>query len=214
MTITLTELQTQVRQRADMENSNFVTDTELTGYINASIAELHDLLISAYDGDYYITAYTFSTVANTDTYALPAAFYKLKGVDIRDGSDWVELLQFNFRERNVNTYTWNVDGPSFRYRLQGSNVALVPTPTSVYSMRLWYIPVATKLVSGADTLADLNQYSEYVVLDAAIKCKEKEEGDVSVLAAQKMAMQQRIVTMAANRDAGTSETIIDVYRGE
>ena len=48
MSITLAELRTQARNRADMESSEFVTDTELTDYINSSIAELHDILIQSY----------------------------------------------------------------------------------------------------------------------------------------------------------------------
>ena len=51
MTITLAELKAQARERADMEGSCFVSDSQLTTFINNSIAELHDILIQAYDGD-------------------------------------------------------------------------------------------------------------------------------------------------------------------
>ncbi len=54
MAITLTELKAESRQRADMENSNLVSDTELTTYINKSIAELHDLLSEAYGSEYFV----------------------------------------------------------------------------------------------------------------------------------------------------------------
>jgi hypothetical protein len=78
MTITLAELRLQSRQRADMENSQFVSDSELTSYINNSIAELHDIMCEAYGSDYYVISAEFSIDSSTDTYALPSDFYEVK----------------------------------------------------------------------------------------------------------------------------------------
>lgn len=214
MSITLAQLKSQARDRADMTNSSFVSDSELVNYINASIAELHDLLIAAYDSDYFITEYTFSTVANTATYALPADFYKIRGIDSRiNGDSWASIQPFNFNERNSNNelVAYLSFGNNIRYRLVGSNLMLSPTPTGVYNMKMWYIPVATKLTLDADTLSDLNQYAEYVIVDAAIKMMAKEEGDVSVLAAQKAELRRRIEVMGQNRNADKSEYISDIY---
>ncbi len=222
MGITLTQLIAQSRQRADQENSLFITDAELTTYINASIAELHDLLISAYDSDYSVSSVTFNTVAGTSSYALPngvaysaaTEFYKLRGVDAAiTGTDYQTLKPFNFNERNRNSeVAWNaLDAPNVRYRVVGSNLMFSPAPTGVYSVKLWYIPVATKLSAGADILSDVNQFSEYVITDAAIKCMQKEESDVSVLMAQKAALAQRIMSMAQARDAGSGDSVSDIY---
>ena len=85
--ITESSLVTRVRQRADMESNNFVSDIEVQTYINGSIAELHDLLIQVYGQDYYVSSNTFTTTAGTDTYALStsagADFYKLRGMDAK-----------------------------------------------------------------------------------------------------------------------------------
>ena len=48
------------------------------------------------------------------------------------------------------------------------------------------------------------------MIDAAIKCMQKEESDVSVLFAQKMAIKERIEVMAQNRDIGDCNRITDV----
>ena len=216
MTVTLSQLRTQSRQRADMENSEFVTDSELNTYINSSIAELHDLLIAAYDSDYSVSTVSFNTASGTSSYALPngtnysaaAELYKLRGVDIRrNNDDWLTLETFNFNERNRT----GEGGIYMRYRMVGANLVLSPDPDGTYEVKLWYIPVATKLTLDADTLRDLNQYSEYVVVDAAIKMLQKEESDVSVLMAQKAALSQRITDMAQNRDAGRPESVSDIY---
>jgi hypothetical protein len=76
---------------------------------------------------------------------------------------------------------------------------------------MWYIPTAPILASDSATLNDLNQYSEYVIVDAAIKMMQKEESDVSVLMAEKAALKRRIEEAAQNRDAGKSESIGDIY---
>lgn len=214
MSITLAQLRTQARDRADMTNSLFITDSELNNYLNASIAELHDLMLACYDSDYYLLSDSFSTVNGTENYALPTDFYKLRGVDVSDGGDeYISLRPFNFNERNskneISSYA--VSGGYFRYRLAGSNLMLNPVPTGTYNIRIWYAPLATKLVADGDTLDDLNQFSEYVIVDAAIKMMQKEESDVSVLMAQKGDIRKRIENMAQNRDAGQPESVSDIY---
>lgn len=214
MSTTLLELRTKARERADMVNSQFVTDSELTGYVNSSIAELYDLLTSAFGSDYNLSSYSFVTVASTQDYALPADFYKLKGVDSQISGDlWFSIRPFNFNERNRNQdIVWGlIGGPSIRYRMVGNNIRFSPMPTGPFNMRLWYVPVAAKLAADGDTFNDINQFSEYVVVDAAIKMMQKEESDVSVLMQQKMELRKRIEVMAADRDIGQPETVSDIY---
>lgn len=215
MSITLAELKEQARFRADQTNSNFVSDPELVTYINSSIAELQDLLISSYGNDYYVSSSVFNTVANTDSYALPADFYKLLGVDAKiNGNDKFSLRPFNFNERNRNDSfsSWGLmTGPSVRYRIRGDNLVFSPQPEGIFEITMWYVPLAVKLVDDTDTLADLNQYAEYVIVDAAIKMMQKEESDIQVLALQKGALVKRIQEMAQNRDAGQPESVSDIY---
>lgn len=215
MSITLGELKTQARQRADMTESSFVEDAELTSYINNSIAELYDLLIQSYGSDYYISQYDFTTVSGQKAYDLPSDFYKLRGVDANYGTNNPTTLdQFNFNERNrfTEVLQWNIDGLyQIRYRLRGSQLLFSSDPDRNVAITLWYIPLATKLVDDADTMDDLNAYSEYVIVDAAIKMMQKEESDVSVLMLQKEALKQRIESASQNRDAGSSESVSDVY---
>lgn len=215
MTITLAQLRTRARQIADKENSQHVTDDELSSYVNMAIAELHDLLIGSYSSDYYISTSIFPTVANVANYALPNDFYKLRGVDAAlTASEYASLRPFNFNERNRNDSfaSWGLmTGPSIRYRMIGSNLVFSPPPDGTFSIRLWYIPQAVVLVADSDSLADLNQYSEYVVYDAAIRILTKEESDISALMAKKQEIVQRIQQMAQNRDADQPESISDIY---
>lgn len=223
MSITLAELKQRSRERADAENSVHTDPgAELTAYINSSIAELHDLLIGCYGSDYYVESCTFNTINGTDTYALPDGtlysgakpFYKLMGVDARiNGNAWYTLRPFNFNERNRNEdISWGLlTGPTIRYRLVGSDLKFSPVPDANAVIKLWYVPPATKLVQETDVLQDLNQYYEYIITDVAIKIMQKEESDVSVLAAQKLDLRKRIENMAQNRDVGNPESVSDIY---
>lgn len=215
MTVTLAELRNRAKQRADMERSGLVSDSEWAVYINSSLAELHDILISAYSEDYKISEYTFSTVQNQNSYDLPPDLYKLRGADLKLRNDeWFTLKRFNFNERNRFTQDglWEIYGlPFVRYRLVGNKILFSPTPDRASEIRLWYHPKAETLVNETDSYDDVNSFSEYVVVDAAIKALVKEESDVSVLAAQKEALRLRIIDMAQNRDVGEPESVSDIY---
>lgn len=211
--VTLGYLIDNARLRADMVGSDFVADEELTAYVNASLSELHDLLISAYGDQYSVEQTTLNTAPNSDTVALPDDFYKLCGLDQPYGGAYIALETFNFVDRNVYQYGAAVlgyYGQYYRYRVIGSTLRLVPTPTSIITLRLWYVPVAPVLEDVDDTYDDVNGYGEYIIVDAAIKCLQKEESDVSVLMAQKMALMQRIERMRINRIVAEPQYVQDV----
>lgn len=221
---TLAEIKVQTRQRADMVDNDFIEDAELSNYINASLAELHDLLIAAYNEEYYMESVSFSADGSSIAFDLPdgdnydsaPAFYKLRGVDVSSdgGSTWSNVKRFNFNKRNSDqsTFAYNLLGnPHLEYRLVGSEIRFNRIPDSNLQFRLWYHPVSTTLVNGADEFTDVNGWVEYVVVDCAIKMLQKQEDDVSVLLAQKAALAERISAMAQNRDANEPETISDVY---
>lgn len=221
--ITLLELRTQSRQRADMERSQLVTDAELTSYVNASTAELYDLLCESYGSEYYVINTEIPVVANQDMYALPdgtlygnaPAFYELKGVDLKIANQsYINVRQFNFNERNRfgDFSVWDLIGiTNVRYRLVGQSLLFSPMPDRNATLRIWYVPLPVQLVADGDTLDDLNSYSEYIITDAAIKMMQKEESDVSVLMAQKEALKKRIIDKSQQRDASVSGSVSDIY---
>ncbi len=215
MSITLLEFRTECRQRADMEDSEFVTDVELTGYINNSISELHDMLIQAYGAEYYVKdSPEFTTASAAKEYDLATViaagdFYKLRGVDAKiNNNDWRTVKPFNFNERNKNQ---NNSGIVFRYRLVGEELHFTPAPEDGTVIKLWYTPVAQTLSLDADSYNDFNNFSEYVIVDCTIKMLLKEESDVSVLERQKAALKRRIEEVSNNRDSGEGDSISDVW---
>jgi hypothetical protein len=217
--VTLANLRSRVRQRSDMENNNFVEDSEINQYICDSYAELYDLIVSRFE-DYYVDdPLEFSLTVGSSTFTLPANFYKLIGVDRAIGtSEYYNIRPFSFQDRNRRRIGDRFRGlyAEVRYRLLGDKLKLTPENEASGDYRLWYVPCYTPLTADSDVVDSFvtrNGWEEFIIIDAAIKCLQKEESDVTVLFAQKAAMVKRIEEMAQNRDAGETETISDVTRG-
>lgn len=223
MSITLADIRTQSRQRADMLESQFVTDSELNSYINASMAELHDLLVAAYNEDYYMENVEFASVEGQIDYDIPDGtnysgakkFYKLRGMDVQVNNDlWTTCHRFNFNRRNEDqsAFAFNMLGlPYLEYRIVGDKVRFNRTPDANSNFRMFYNPAVDVLVNDTDAFDDINGYAEYVVVDAAIKMLQKEESDVQVLMAQKAALKARIEAASQNRDANEPESVTDIH---
>ena len=148
--VNLTELRTLARQRADQENSQFVTDTEITRYLNNSWGELYNLIIENFNDDYYTTSNTFSLTSGTDTYDLPSDFYKSRGVDlVVTSTESVPLRRYNWAQWTRNSVT--VYARDYRYRIQKGSIVFTPSPSSNDSIKLWYIPSPKRLLSKTTT---------------------------------------------------------------
>jgi len=220
---TLAQLRTAARQRADMQASDFVSDSEANDYINQSLAELHGMVVAAYGEDYFVTETSLSYAANAISAALPDGCFKVRGVAalVSEGTPnrYVTLRQYNYNTR----YAWTSPGvgqgivsnqwSNIRYRAENGLLKITPPPTSATTLLLAWIPEVTELVDDTDTTEvndSLNGWLEYVVVDVAIKMKDKQESDTSVLERQREKLVRRIEAETANRDAGDAETIRDV----
>lgn len=226
MAVTLASLRDQTRQRADMQNSEFVSNAELNVYLNNSAWELYDVVVSRFEDQFIFTdsvtglppTYTITDV-NQNWFTLPANFYKLRGVDRQQNQstdNWFTLSRWNFAERNnfitrgLRSY-WGASTAS--YRVLGNKVQILPQGDSAGTYRLWYVPKMTEMTDSVALDSTIEMWSEYVVVDAAIKCLIKEESDTTALMMTKQALLQRIQAMATNRDAGEAERVANVRGG-
>jgi hypothetical protein len=214
---TLGSIRLQAQQRSDMVNSNFITNTEWNSYINASYYELYDILVQKFGDDYFVaTPYTYTTQTNQQLYPLPTDFYKLLGVEIQlntgSPNSWVTLKKFQFIDRNrwsyPNIYTF-YGITNLRYRVNGNNLMIVPINQAGQTIRIWYIPRQTLLTNDGSIVDGVSGWEEYIIVDACIKALTKQETDVSVYMAQKMALLKRIEEAAENRDPGEADHVSD-----
>jgi hypothetical protein len=215
-TMTLLQLRTALRQRTDTENSTFFSDAELNSYLNQSYFELYDILVQKFGDNYYVqTPYTITTDGTNDQYSLPSDFYKLLGVDLALSNSldsFVTIQPFNFSDRNkyaVPNFQSFYGVTNLRYRLNGSQIWFTPIPASGQTVKVWYVPKMTTLTSDTDTVDGVSGWTEYIIVDAAIKVMQKQQDDPSVFLNQKAGLLQRIESAAENRDAGSPATVAD-----
>ncbi len=226
--LSLGQVRLMSRQRADRVNSKFVTDPEWNTYIVQSYFELYDLLVTLYEDYFLAEPLMITTDGVSGTFPLPNGlnyngarpFYKIMGVDMglnNGGNAWVTLKKFEFISRNRYVFP-NVSSTylgvfNARYRVMGTELHMIPTPSGGQFLRLWYIPRLTQPLLDTDVLDGVSGWTEYVIVDAAIKALQKEESDVSVLYAQKVALRARIEESGMNRDAGQPDCISNTRTG-
>jgi hypothetical protein len=214
---TLDDMQRRCLLRAEMPlDTQRYEDGELLNYVNQSLGELYDLLVSSYGVDNFLDAYEFATVAGQTRYNLPVNFYKSAGLDLKaPDNKYYTLSQFNHADRNLylNAPDFFVDGvPRHRYRIRNMHLDILPAPEAAHNCTLHFIPQVTRLVSSSDVISNsiVESWLEYVEVDVAAKLLEKDE-DLERAAGLKQTKQLLIqrIQLSTNRDLETPEVVSD-----
>ena len=191
-TRTLTNLISDVRLRADMASSQFVTDAEVTEYLNQSIAALFNQQVASQGMAYYEKSQTITTVSGTPLYALASDFYQVLMIEASLSGYLVELDPFE--------------------RIDHGRLSQLPISGGL-TVTVTYVPTPPRLSAGSDTFDGQAGWEEWVIVDSAMKCREKEDTDTAALAQRLARIEKLIATMIPNRDAGRPAKISDVRRG-
>mgnify|MGYP003117263191 CR=1 FL=1 len=208
----------RVRRRGDFENSEFVTDEELTDYLNRGLCELWDILVSSYE-NYGMETSSFA-IPGTAPYALPNDFYKLMGVDFTptSGGTTSRVRPFSFQHRNqYSNPVFKATGIDLvEYTLVGDEIKLIPEDLPSGTIKLWYVKTAPQFstTDASSVVSGLTPgYEDYAVTFAVMLAKNKEESDVKFEVSNLERLTARITAAATRRDAGESTSIVDVNRG-
>lgn len=230
--LTQSELRTLIIQRADLSlTDQFITNAELNSVINRSLSKLWDLALEN-DGQIFIpfteVQYSAPTTA-PNTYALTGA-YKVIGVELwadPSGAMRQAILPAMPMElaglMSMNASANTVFGG--KYRLSGgfgltSTAALslqifpIPGPSQIVSVR--FLPPAPILIDDSTPVTFPNGWEEYLVLEGAIYCIGKEEGDTRELERRRDEMALSIRTASSSLDRGQPERVQDLaaYNGD
>lgn len=231
--LSLQELRYRSQQRADRVNSQFVTLPEWNFFVNQSMDELYDLLITVYEDYFMAPRAKFQSVGNQFIYPLPDGlivmqnqsgnnfvpqpFYKLLGVDFglnTNQNAYVTMRKYNLIDRNQFYYptqgntVYSVYNP--RYRVLANNIEFIPTPSPGQPIQLLYIPRLPQLLQETDlTTIGFSGWLQYVIVRTAKYALDKEESDTSKLDQELIFLKARIEESAMNRDAGQADTISD-----
>lgn len=220
MIVTVSEILARCRSMSNTENSLFVTDTEIVGYIDRSYRELYDILTTCYE-NYAISQYSFFTTNGTDLYDLPTDFYKILGLDLTlDPNRSISLVPFMWRERNryrSGLFSPIVPGVIYQYHLAGNQIRLIPNPSAQgANLTMWYVPIPKTLVVTVTDSAKqissvdiINGYDQFIELSVVTWILSKMEQDISQWEVKLREIKQNILDSAANRDAGCPERVTD-----
>lgn len=167
--IDATQLINEIRLRADMQNTQFVTDTEILSYAVQSAYELYDFVIAEHE-DYILSSFLYTVPPGSNLIPLTTVsdFAKFRGLDINLGGQFYTVHSFDWKDRNyyvAQNIALQLGGyVATRYRLQGNNLYLVPTDNAQnYQYRVWYTPQVPPLVLGtaaSGTIQDISYTSQ------------------------------------------------------
>lgn len=198
-TVTLLQMRTDVQVRGGYENSADITTAILNTFINEAVKQVWDILKSKRD-DLLVTSTTTTTTIGVDATALPATFYQLRLLQIADSSSptgWRRLRQVSL---DVSHQFAQLFGKRYRYRLQGANIILHPTPQAVETLRVYFIPVAPALAADGDTFDGVNGYEDLVFQLALFRCRDRQEQDLTSCTREIARLTAQIQSASDGRD--------------
>lgn len=198
-TVTLLSMRTDVAVRGGYENSADITPAILNTFINEAVKQVWDILKSKRD-DLLVTSAILTTAVGVDATALPAAFYQLRKLEIADSSapsGWRRLRQTTL---DVSHQIAQLFGKRYRYRLQGPNVVLHPTPQAIETLRIYFIPTAPQLAADGDTFDGVNGYEDLVFQMALYRCRDRQEQDLSSCTREIARLTAQISSASDGRD--------------
>lgn len=207
----------RARERVDMVNSSFISATEESNYIESAWKELYLDLVAKHE-DIFLNRKTLTTIANNEALDLnelqPFSFTKLRGVQYFDNSKPGNFLgKIDVREemlvssgRTGRPTFYSVHSPT----LGEPRLILYPTPDRVYSLRAHYIPIRSlqDWIGSTGRLSFLGGLSEILEVSVAIKMRDKEEGDCSVLMAEKARLYELLSKAMTPFDEGEPSAVV------
>ncbi len=203
-----------IRDRTDMQDTNYITDTELVRLIDMSNTELYSIITQA-NSTYFKTQTTITTNSTDAEYDLPSDFWQVQGVDFNyDAQRKGTGVQIQFEQRNKyfgrGTYYY-----SNAYYLMGSKIGF-PNPRTL-DITLHYVPTPTEITATTDTINTIQGGWRWIVADVSAMVLDKEESDSSMMLGEKLRLEKRILESLAERDNGiplkvTDENDLDNWR--
>ncbi len=214
--VTLGELRSQAKDRADMVNSSFISDTNWDNYLNREASELYDLLVGSFE-DYFVKTGNLRLVATQESYDLPSDFYKMAKVFWKGPNNrrW-RLRRFAMEEMDYYDEYYSPLGTYsryLRYRILGPKIYFMPDPVEAGDVELFYIPQFVPMKNENQKLSfniPAMGWDDVIIAGAAARALKKEESDPSMLLMEKAQAIENVKNSASDRDAGEPAHVADV----
>jgi hypothetical protein len=179
--MTLAELRTSARRKADEEASGFISEDEANDYINQGMRYVYTKIAQRFENHFVqpgtaLNGGLFSTTSGTSGYSLPTDLMKIVRVEHRttgstSDNDWRRLATTNIANDRMDDYYPLREGymPGFGYFIAGNSIYLKPVPQQSFQIRIWYVPKPTALSLDASEPAVPSEYHELIAEYAAIQ---------------------------------------------
>lgn len=213
MATTFQEIIDRAKSRVDMSESQFVSDGDWLEFVRDAYRSLYNILSKSFQ-DYFVAVSSNLTVASDGTVSIPADMQRLHAVDMLEGGEWTSVWPGQFNDRNAFRNSIGIlfrRNPYVRYRLIGSLVFFYPSSQAAgKTVRIWQTPLPAKILAVSNIPIEMEQWSRYMVLDAACMAAVKEESDISDMRAEMQMMRAEIDEEVKNRDMQRIDRIRDV----
>lgn len=177
---TYSELKTKIENDLDLIDEDFVTETELLGYMNEALKDAESIIHTiGLDSHYFKTNDTLTLVNGTSDYDMPSDIFanKLIGVYYINGSKKYRVD----RRRNQDDILTDVTGADYQYDIfntsSGVKMRLYPTPaeSGAYIQR-YYIRAARKLTTStaASNTCEIPECVNFLIQHCKTRIYEKE----------------------------------------
>lgn len=210
MAVTVQNCIDAVRWQVDKQAPNTrIVDADLIPFVDMANKECWDIVVATYE-DYYTKLSAESTLtggATSCTIALATDFYKLRGVQLKSGTLWLDPLP-SFESPNRGMVE------ELSYRLQETTIQFEPIDHCAGTYRYWYVHLPIDLTAVGDTVPDLNGWFKQFIVDTlCVRVLARDEKDTGVYAGFRSQLIERLKSMAHNRDAGRPRRIADARGG-
>lgn len=152
---TYTDIITKLNNDYDLTDENFISETELLGYLNEAIDDAEAIVHNLHHEDkYFLTRSTFSWVSGTQDYALPTDIYsnKIRVINYNDGTEKYEIR----RLKDLKKIPFLEATDPYQYLIinttaSGVRARFYPTPAITNStyVEIWYIRNMLRMTTSA-----------------------------------------------------------------
>lgn len=178
-TVSLSTLRTRVRQRCEMESSEFVSDSELNSYLNASYAMLYNELLRA-SPELWTREQTLTGDGSSSTFDVASDYRSTLQVSYQQSGQRSRLRRLSIAQCDDYDQTEVGIGCAYTLRYNSTTpstpkIRIYPIPRSGDTYIHTYIVTPPVMTGDSDVIDGVSGFEEFVVLDSAIKCLIKEE---------------------------------------
>jgi hypothetical protein len=190
-TIALSDLRSDIRVKSGIRDSQYFTDAQIDRLINKAAYSLTGRIVALPGVDLYEEPGSISVVSGTSAYAFPAGAYEIKFITYESNGSVKKLRQFNRADYPVDSSGLSADiGGLPAFRVVGNYIHLIPTPTTDYTLTVYYIPhlpgmysatgtAKASLQSDTDYFDDKWNYSDWIIYEVACRIMEDQEEDTA-----------------------------------